>query len=128
MTISSIATPIYQPARRTIESISNASAAVVVTTQDHNYRDGDIVRMVIPVIPFQPLGFGMPEINNKTGTVTVIDDTSFSINIDSTLFEPFIDYDQYAQVSQVVHVGEVNSTIYGATQNTLPSLVRPYSP
>ena len=128
MTISSIATPIYQPARRTIQSISNASAAVVVTTQDHNYRDGDIVRMVIPTIPFEPLGFGMPEINNKTGTVTVIDDTSFSIDIDSTLFEPFGNYASYDQVSQVVPIGEQNRTILGATQNTLPTLVRPFSP
>ena len=128
MTISSIASPIFQPARRTIESISNAANAVIVTTQDHNYRDGDIVRVVIPIIPFEPLGFGMPEINNKTGTVTVIDDTSFSVNIDSTLFEAFGDYDQFAQVSQTIPLGEVNSTILGATQSTLPTRVRPFSP
>jgi len=109
--------PIFQPARRIISTITNANQAAVTTTFAHDYFTGDIVRLIIPD------GFGMTQANELVGTVTVTGDTTFTLDIDSNKFDVFSDPSN-GQVAQVIPVGEVNSTIYGATENTLPSRVR----
>ena len=94
--------PVYQPQSCNITSISNANPAIV-TTGDvtypggvqtitpfvNGYLSGTIIRLVIP------LGFGMSlpsqtQGNVLTGEITVIDDHTFSMNVDTTLFQPFI--------------------------------------
>jgi hypothetical protein len=109
--------PIFQPARRIISAITNANPAAVTTTFDHDYFTGDIVRLIIPV------GFGMTQADELVGEVTVTGDDTFTINIDTTKFDSFSDPSN-GRVAQVIPVGEVNSTFYGATENTLPSRVR----
>lgn len=112
--------PIYQPAMRIISAITNASSALVTTTFDHDYITGEIVRIVIPRIPYDEVGFGMSQINNQTGTITVISPTTFTIDINTTTYDAFINAGGTQWYAQVVPIGEVNSMLTAATQNTLP--------
>ncbi len=75
--------PIFQPATRLIDSITNANPAVVTTTFAHQYLDGTIVRLDIPPAD------GMQQANQLTGTIVVLSPTTFAIDIDTTTFEPF---------------------------------------
>ncbi len=110
--------PIYYPAMRLIEAITNAEIALVTTTFAHQYKDGLIVRLDIPS------ACGMQQANTLTGAIAVLSDTTFLIDIDTTNFDAFaIPVDPPAAVNicaQVVPVGEVNETLRNATVNTLP--------
>lgn len=83
MAILAEANPIFQRGMRIIYDVLRTNPCTVVTTFDHQYLDGLIVRLKIPN------GYGMPEINNFQGAITVIDATTFTMDIDSRLFEPF---------------------------------------
>jgi len=109
--------PIFQPARRIISAITNANPAAIQTSFDHDYFTGDIVRLIIPE------GFGMWQADKLVGTVTVTGGDTFTINIDTTSFDSFSDPDN-GRVAQIIPVGEVHSSLDGATKNTLPSRVR----
>lgn len=109
--------PVYQPAMRIIDSITNAFPAVVTTTFAHQYKTGLIVRLNIPP------HFGMQEANQKIGEITVTSDTAFEINIDTTLLEPYAVSGVYPysyQSGQVTPVAENNSLLSSATVNRLP--------
>lgn len=109
--------PTYQRAMRIVAAITNAVVPLVTTTINHQYATGDIVRFNIP-----PL-FGMQQIDQQLATVTVISDFTFNIDIDTTLFSPFIvpmTLPTHYTGPQVVPVGEINSNLQSATQNVLP--------
>lgn len=76
--------PIYRPGRTLILSITNANPAVVTTTLPHHYLTGAIVRLDIPPAD------GMPQASGNTYEIIVLSPTTFSINDDSTLWQPFI--------------------------------------
>lgn len=110
--------PTFQPAMRLISAITQAVNAQVTTTFDHNYRTGLIVRFYIP----RP--DGMTQLDGKVGTITVVDDTNFTVDIDTRAFDPFaIPGSPGAHdftCAQVIPIGEVNSTLDQATRNVLP--------
>lgn len=106
--------PTFQRAMRIISAITNANPASVTTTFAHQYGTGDIVRLDVP------LGFGMPQINQQIGTITVTSSTIFTINIDSSGFDAFSIPSSPPQQAQVVPVGEISANLAGATQNVLP--------
>lgn len=108
-------TPTYQPAMRLIASITQANPAVVTTTFAHNYITGEIVRLVIPYTS------GMQQINKQTGTIIVTGNTTFSIDIDSSLFDAYVIPVPELNCGQVVPIGEVNELLRAATKNVLPS-------
>lgn len=117
MAIRAIPFPVYQPAMRIIESITNAFPAVVTTTFNHQYRTGTILRLVIP------LGYGMAQANQLTGEIIVLTTTTFAISIDTTTFDPFTSptvFPDTFQYPQSVPVGENNDILTAATQNVLP--------
>lgn len=121
--------PTFQPAYRVIASITNGFPAIVTTNLKHQYITGLIARLYIP------RGFGMQQANRKKGIVTRIDDTSFSIELDTTYFDPFVippnqdPPDSQRQYATVVPVGEVSSMLFEATQNVLPyPLIPPLIP
>jgi len=60
----------------TVSIITKASSAVVTTSTDHNLKSGDVV---IFEGLYETATTGMPQIAGIPFTVTVIDDTSFSI-------------------------------------------------
>lgn len=119
-------TPIFQPAMRQIASISQSNPVVVTTTFNHNYFTGDIIRINIPQVSAKvnSAPYGMPEINQKYGPITVLSPTTFSLPIDSTLFNPFSQPANALQFAQCTNIAEVNQNIWGALYNTLPTLVR----
>lgn len=109
--------PVYQPAMRPISGITNAVQAEVTTTIPHQYDTGMIVRLNLPI------GFGMQEVNQKTGTITVTGNTTFLIDIDTRLFQAYsvaTDFPEDRQFAQVTPVAELNSQLKDATRNVLP--------
>lgn len=111
--------PTYLPAMRIITSITQGKPAVVTTSFAHNYITGEIVRISVPTI-HGDYPWGMSQINQKKGTIVVLNDTQFSIDIDSTSFDPFVTPPgSPRQRPYVVPIGEVNSTLKAATRNVL---------
>lgn len=115
---------IFTPAMRMIYSISLAHPATVVTTLDgvtpgdNQYVTGTVVRLDIPE------AFGMPQANGLTGTITVTGANSFTIDIDTTQFQPyripFVLPAHLISFAQVVPIGSANDTLKPAVQNVLP--------
>ena len=109
--------PIFNQPMRFISNITNGFPAVVTTTQNHLYTTQAIVRIDIPRF------FGMQQINQQFGEITVLSPTTFSIDIDSTFYDPFFipgTYPANAQQAQAVPFAEDNSILTAAVQNTLP--------
>ena len=110
--------PVYQPAMRIIESISNSfPECLITTTFPHQYQNGLIVRLNIPE------GFGMTEMNGKFGSITIASDTTFSMSISTLEFGVFqapTNYPFSYQSATVTPIGEDNSILTQATQNVLP--------
>ena len=102
--------PTFQPALRLIQSISQARTALITTTFNHQYKTGTIVRLDIPKAD------GMQQADQFVGDIIVTAPTTFTMNIDTTNFDPFI----AAGSAQVIPIGEVSSMLTAATQNVLP--------
>lgn len=107
--------PVFQPAYRLIAGITNGFPAMVTTTFAHQYVDGTIIRLDIPV------GFGMQQANQLFGPIIVNSPTTFLIDIDTSLFDPFvIPAIAIPSCPQCVPIGSENDTLLPATQNVLP--------
>lgn len=107
--------PVYQLAMRVISSITNADPAVVTTTIDHQYITGAIVRFNIT--PYH----GMSQLNQQTGEIVVLSDTTFAVSINTTTYDPFfIPTMAHYTCSQVIPIGENNAILTAATRNVLP--------
>ena len=102
--------PVYQPAMRIVTAITLSNPAVVTTSFNHQYDSGIIVRLDIPST------CGMPQISGITYPITVTGLTTFSVPVDSTNFQPFVNND----CTCVVPVGEITHHIRDATRNVLP--------
>ena len=100
-----------------ITSISNANPAVVVTSSDHGYLSGFNVRIVFP-FPYTN-SFGMPQINNQTGVITVLSPTSFSISIDTTHYDPFV-IGTTLEKAQVIPTGQYTNQNLNDSQQVNP--------
>jgi hypothetical protein len=120
----SIPFPVFQPAMRNILSITQDVNALVTTTFDginpgnNQYSTGLIARLYVPN------GFGMVQANELEGVITVVNETQFTITIDTTTFDPFVvpayQPGAFGTPAQVVPIGEVNSLLTEAVQNVLP--------
>lgn len=121
--------PTFQRKMINILSITNANPMVVTTTLDgvnpgdHDYNTGLIARLYIPVY------CGMQQANRLLKPITVLSPSTFSMDVDSTGFDPFAAPSPsvvpiYPVIggtpATVVPVGEVNSILTEATQNVLP--------
>ena len=86
---------------------------VVTTTFEHQYVNGTVVRLDIPPAD------GMQQANQLFAPLIVTSPTSFSLPIDSTLFEPFaIPVSPPPEVNtcaQAVPIGENNDTFKGCS-------------
>lgn len=124
MAISAIRFPNFLPAMRIITNITNGNPALVTTSFANDYITGEIVRIVMPYQDgYYP--WGMQQINNQTGTISIVNSTQFYIDIDTTYYEPFVVPEEdvtdrfTTQLPQVVPIGEVNSILTAATRNVL---------
>jgi len=116
--------PTFQRSMRNILSITQAEQALVTTTFDginpgsHQYSTGLIVRLYVPV------GFGMVQANQLYGPITVVNDTQFTIPINTTDFDTFVvpafQPGAFGTPAQSVPIGELNSMLTNATENVLP--------
>lgn len=109
--------PVYQPAMRVITAITKAAIAQVTTSIPHQYKDGTIVRIDIPK------GFGMFQINQQFGPITVTGDTTFTIPINTQNYDAFTipsSFPDSYNNAQAVPVGELTSQLTAAVQNVLP--------
>ena len=109
--------PVFQPSMRIISAITNSNPAQVTTTFPHQYLTGTIVRLDIP-----PL-FGMPQANQAFGNIFVTSTTTFDVDIDTTLMDPYTPSTKFPfsqQYGQVVPFAEENHTLRAAVQNVLP--------
>lgn len=114
-----VVNPIYQPAMRQIAAITNGFPAIVTTTFNHNYITGTIIRLDITP------GHGMQQANQLFGPIIRLTPTTFSIAIDTTLFDPFVVPAVQTTPSQTLAIGEVNELLKAALQNVLPFNVLP---
>jgi len=109
--------PTFERSAKHISAITNANPAAVTTTTDHNYEDGDIVRLTVPK------GYGMLRADKLKGKITVTGAKTFTIDIDTSGFNPFAipaPIPWYVNASaQVLPVGEISANLGGATQNIL---------
>lgn len=106
--------PVFQPSLRVITNITNDFPAEVTTSFAHQYQTGLIIRIILPP------GWGMTQINQQFSDITVTGDTTFTINLDTTFYYPFVTPVSYNQYPQAIPIGEINSTVYLATANALP--------
>lgn len=110
--------PIFQPAMTLIAAISQTDPMQVTTTFPHNYLTETYVRLYVPIAT------GMPQANGLTGYIVVTGPTTFTLPVNSTNFQPFaipINANPHDDIcAQVIPVGEDNSTLLAALQNTLP--------
>lgn len=109
-----VPTPIYLPAMRIVAAITQSNPAQVTTTFAHDYKDGAIVRLIIPP------RYGMQQANQLQGAILVTGATTFTMSIDTTLFDAFSQPVGAEQCAQVVPVGELNDTLASAVNNQLP--------
>lgn len=110
--------PMFQPAMRLITDITNYKTALVITSFDHDFLVGLVVRLYVP------RGFGMTQANQLVGTILEVPSTtSFMVSIDTTDFDIFITpapVPWYIGIyPMVVPIGEVNSTLLQSTRNIL---------
>jgi hypothetical protein len=83
--------PVIQiPSSLLIKAITQSAPMVITveignpTTEANTYIVGMNVRLTVP----RP--YGMYQANNLTGTITAINGSNFSLNINSSLFDPFV--------------------------------------
>ncbi len=100
----------FVPNRQTVTAITTANPAVVTTSQDHGYDSGLIVRF------YFPLNVGMNNLNGQEFKITVLNATTFSIPINSTLFDAFSPVGT-KQTPQVIPVGNIALNILEPTDN-----------
>ena len=114
--IPAIEHPQFQPAMRVITAITNGFPAVVTTSFAHNYHTGLIVRLDIPE------EYGMSQANQLFGPIIRIDATNFTIEIDTTKFDPFlvpVPALIFTQ-PQAVPIAEVAPLLYQAVRDVAP--------
>lgn len=111
--------PTFKPAMRLITAITQNVFTTVTTSFDHGYTTGLTVRINIPP------ACGMEQLDGFVGDITVTGATTFTLDIDSTYFQPFAipaaPYPIWADTcAQVIPIGENNSMLTEATRNVLP--------
>jgi hypothetical protein len=94
--------PLFIPRRRYVVGITQAANAVVTTSIAHGYNTGEYVRLTVPLV------FGMFQMRELLGRVTYLTPFTFSVDIDSSAFSPFV-FPTSAQIpftfAEVVPVG-----------------------
>ena len=105
--------PTFQPAMRIVTAITQANPASVTTSFDHDYKNGTVVRLIVPE------GFGMDQMNERYEVVTITGTDTFTIAIDSSKFDAFSVPGSNKQYAQSLAIGEINSTLEARSENVL---------
>lgn len=62
--------------------------------------------------------FGMTQVNGNIYLISILSDTTFSLNADTSNFDSFTPTTD-PQAPQAIPIGEISSTLQNAEQNTL---------
>ena len=106
--------PRYQPAMRLISSITQANPVVIETSFAHDYVTGLIIRINVPAY------YGMRQIDKHVGKITVLSPTTFSMDLDTSKYDPFAvpaSPPYYNQTATCVPVGNVLNVYDVAVRN-----------
>jgi len=106
--------PVFQPAMRLINSITNANPCVVECTFDHDYVTGLILRLYIPK------NYGMYQADKFVGEITVLSPTTFSMNLNTTNYDSFsapTSPPYYHETAMCVPVGNIQDVYNVAVRN-----------
>jgi len=75
----------FQPRRRLISAVTNATQAVVTTTEDHGYDVAQHVRILVPSI------YGM-SVEYRTATIVAIPATDqFTVDLDTSALNAYVE-------------------------------------
>lgn len=102
--------PAFQPAMRIVTAISQSNPAVVTTSFAHQYDNGIIIRLDVP------LKNGMQQISGIQYPITVVSPTTFTVPVDSTKFTAFVNN----VCTCCVPLAELNAQLTDAVRNILP--------
>ncbi len=100
----------FIPSSQEISAITNANPGVVTTAQEHGYETDYEVRF------FFPLDVGMNQLRDRVVTISIIDDTNFSIGVDTSNFDSFSPVGT-SQLPQVIPVGSFTDSVVAPTDN-----------
>jgi hypothetical protein len=93
--------PFFKPQRMFITAIDRGNPTTITTSVDHGYVTGLMVQV------FLPRECNMPQLNNAQAAITVTGDDTFTIPIDSTNFDVFVDPADPNTCGQVALIGQV---------------------
>jgi hypothetical protein len=109
---------------RLVTAITQALVAEVTTSFAHQYKTGAIVRFYIPPACGMQQLVQYVNTANPTYPITVTGLTTFTIPIDSSMFDPFsipvLTDPTINTAALVVNVGELTLNLDSAEQNVLP--------
>lgn len=123
-----LSSPSFKPTVRLISSISKGSTTTIVTATAHDYTTGMTVRILVPgdinTATKSTAGpVGMTQMNKLSGKITVVDNYTFTIDIDSSNFDSFSIPGTYPSNTglypQVVPYAEENDMNTEAVRNVL---------
>lgn len=77
----------WTPPSNIISNITKGNPCIITTVSSHGYADGLTVRVSFPY-PYSN-SFGMYQINNLSGPITVLSPTTFSLPINTINFDSF---------------------------------------
>lgn len=100
----------FVPSSNLIIAISQSNPATVLTYTPHGFNSGLIVRIIVPK------NCGMTQLDQKDFQITVTGANSFTIPVDTSLFDVFA-YSSLVAFAQVIPIGEPADTLINAETN-----------
>lgn len=100
----------FTPSANLIINITQGNPGTVTTFTPHGYSSGLVVRLIVPK------NCGMTQLDQQLCSVTYVNPTSFTIDIDTSSFDAF-GYSSLVAFSQVIPVGEPANTLLQAEVN-----------
>lgn len=83
--------PVIQtPSSLQITAITQASPMVITIQVANSSTEANIYIVGMAVKLFVPVTYGMYQANNLVGTITAISGSQFTLNLDSSQFDPFV--------------------------------------
>ena len=116
----------YVPSQQVIVDIIKGLSTNIITENPHGYLSGQTVRIDIPTITYDntidknPLNVGMQQLNGYLGEIEVIDNYTFSLEVDSRGYDDYIGFltpITATSIGQAIPVYEPADTLDGATKN-----------
>lgn len=109
------------PSSLQILSISQSNPMVITVDVDNSSTEANTYIVGMNVRLNVPYSFGMFQANNLTGTIIAIDGPAFTLNLDSSLFDPFVIPDVTAeQPATIAPNGSRNYQYTNGSQLSVP--------